>query len=426
MQKAKLPRREFLEKMFAGMAGASTLAAFVPIQSAFANQLSEVKIGANSFAEMRDEYLLSPQVTYFNHGSIGTMPKMVHEAHKGYLELCESNPWLYMWGGPWKEALASTRAKAAKFMGCDADEIAFTHNTTEGFNLLANGLPLGNGDEVVFSTLNHAGASQCWFHYAQTRGYLVNKFDFPIREVPGLSREDVVAIYAKNISENTRVLVFPHVDNLVGLRHPVRELAAMAHSKGVQYVAVDGAQAVGMIAVNVQELGVDFYATSPHKWLQAPKGTGLLYLRKKAQAQLSPMWVTWGQAKWKGTVRVFEDYGTRNLPEVLALGDAIDFQARLGPEATEKRRQTLWRHFYNAVDGNPGIAWRSPTSWDLATSIYTIEVEGKDSQDLFEKLYQSQGYVFRAFHAPQWNTLRISPNIYNTPEEIDRFVKLLG
>lgn len=135
---------------------------------------------------------------------------MVQDAHKGYLELCESNPWLYMWSEPWEKARAQTRTKAAAFLGCGDDEVAFTHNTTEGFNLLANGLPLGEGDEVVFSSLNHSGASQCWFHYAETKGFSVKRFEFPIREVADLSAEDIVEIYAKHISEKTRVLVFPH------------------------------------------------------------------------------------------------------------------------------------------------------------------------------------------------------------------------
>ena len=349
----------------------------------------------------------------------------MHEAHTEYLRLCESNPWYYMWSEPWEEARAKTREKVAAFLGVNASEIAFTHNTTEGFNLLANGLPLGKGDEVLFSTLNHSGASKCWFHYATSRGFSVKQFEFPIREVAGLSQADIVEIYARQISENTRVLVLPHIDNLVGLRHPVKELAAMARSKGVEFVAVDGAQSVGMISVNIAGLGVDFYAMSPHKWLQSPKGTGLLYIRKSVQSQLRPMWVTWGQKTWEGTVRIFEDYGTRNLAEVLTLGNALDFQQQLGIEKTEQRRNTLWRHFANAVEAAPNIAWQSPKNWELGASLFSIEVNGQSSKEIFRKLFPKHGFVFRAFDNPGWKTMRISPNIYNTESEIDRFVKLL-
>ena len=331
-----------------------------------------------------------------------------------------------MWGEPWQIAREHTRKKAAKYLGCSLDEVAFTHNTTEGFNLLASGLPLGDGDEVLFSSMNHSGASVCWQQYAESKSFAVNRFEFPIREVPNLTAEDIVEIYAQHISERTKVLVFPHIDNLVGVRHPVRALTDMARSNGVKYIAVDGAQAVGMIPVNMHELGVDFYATSPHKWVQSPKGTGLLYVRKAVQEELRPMWVTWGQQRWKDSARKFEDYGTRNLAAVLALGDAMDFHQQLGSEAKEKRLKALWQYFLQKAQASDGIIWRSPKSWDLACSLYTIEVKNKDSRALLDKFYKIHGVIFRAFHSQDWNTLRISPNFYNTEGEMERFFERLS
>ncbi|MCH8981856.1 aminotransferase class V-fold PLP-dependent enzyme, partial [candidate division KSB1 bacterium] len=295
-----------------------------------------------------------------------------------------------------------------------------------GFNLLASGLPLKAGDEVVFSSLNHAGAGQCWFHYAKEKGFSVKKFEFPIQEVPNLSRDDIVDIYARNISEKTRVVVFPHIDNLVGIRYPVKELAEMARKKGVQYIAVDGAQAVGMVDVNLQEMGIDFYAASPHKWLQAPKGTGLLYIRKELQPHLKPMWVTWGQERWKGSVRIFEDYGTRNLAATLTLGNAVDFQSKLNSKGAEQRRKELRDTFYQALKNNSKFIWRSPLDPDLATSLYTVELKETSSRALFKEMFEKHGYVFRPFESENWNAIRLSLNIFNTFEEIDRFNKLAG
>ncbi|MFQ5676805.1 MAG: aminotransferase class V-fold PLP-dependent enzyme, partial [bacterium] len=331
-----MDRREFLKKTKTGLAGVAALSTLSSIRAVFAEKLEELNLESDQkvdFANLREQYLLAPHIKYFNHGSIGTMPKMVHQAYRDYLAICETNPWLYMWSDPWEEARVKTREKVASFVGCGDDELVFTHNTTEGFNLLASGLPLKQGDEVVFTSLNHSGASVCWEHYANRHGFKVRRVDFPRNETPNLTAADVVAIYEKSLSEKTRVLVLPHIDNVVGIRHPVKEIATMAKEKGVQYVAVDGAQAIGMIPVNVGELGVDFYATSTHKWLQTPKGTGLLYMRKEVQSHVRPMWVTWGQNRWKGTVRIFEDYGTRNLAAVLTLGDAIDFKNKLGKEA---------------------------------------------------------------------------------------------
>ena len=144
---------------------------------------------------------------------------------------------------------------AAHLLRCDAGEITFTHNTTEAFNILAQGLPVGPGDEVVFSSLNHAGASQSWFHFAREKGFTVKRFQFPVLDVPNMSTADVLNVYDEQLGSSTRVLVLPHVDNIVGLRHPVRELANLARSRGVEFVAVDAAQTVGMLDVDVRELG---------------------------------------------------------------------------------------------------------------------------------------------------------------------------
>ena len=424
-----MKRRDFLKQASTGITAAAALTTLSSIQAVFANNLLRLEKQNNKddyFANLGSEYLLNPEITYFNHGSIGTIPRVIHEAHTGYLKLCESNPWLYMWGGPWAKALAETREKIAKFVGCSAGELAFTHNTTEGFNLLASGLPLKAGDEVVFSSLNHAGAGQCWFHYAKEKDFSVKKFEFPIQEVPNLSRDDIVDIYARNISEKTRVVVFPHIDNLVGIRYPVKELAEMARDKGVQYVAVDGAQAVGMVDVNLQEMGIDFYAASPHKWLQAPKGTGLLYIRKELQSHLKPMWVTWGQERWQGSVRIFEDYGTRNLAEVLTLGNAVDFQTKLNSKGAEQRRKELRDTFYQALKNNSKFIWRSPLDPDLATSLYTVELKETSSRALFKEMFEKHGYVFRPFESENWHAIRLSLNVFNTFEEIDRFNKLAG
>ena len=381
--------------------------------------------GAESNA-LRDRYLLDPEILYFNHASIGTIPRAVHQARARYLEACEANPWLYMWGGVWEEPREEVRAKTASYIGCFPAEVAITHNATEGFNLLAQGLPLGPGDEVLFSSLNHDGASICWHHHGESRGYSVHRFDFPILDVPSMTADDVLNLYDQQIGSNTRVLVFPHVDNIVGLRYPVAELTALARSRGVEFVAVDGAQSLGMIPLDMQSLGIDFYASSPHKWLQSPKGLGVLYVSEKVRDSLRPMWVTWGQQRWRGSARMFEDYGTRNLPEVITLGDAIDFQNQLGTAEKEARYRALWELALDIVDSTPQLTWRSPTSWSLAGSLYSIEVRGKDSGELFRELYGEVGAVFRAFNTQGLNASRVSPNVINTDAELERLLRAMA
>lgn len=419
-------RRSFLKRAALGAASLPLLEELGAARRLFADELAATADGGRrgAFESFRQAYSLDPGVTYLNHASIGTVPLLVQRARQRYLELCETNPWLYMWGGAWEESREEVRRKAAGVLGCEADEVAFPHNTTETFNLLAQGLPLGKGDEVLFSSLNHAGASECWRHHAERLGYGVRRFDWPLAEVPRLGAAEVLELYEREIRPETRVLVLPHLDNTLGLRHPVAEIAAMARDRGVRFVAVDGAQTVGMLDLDVAALGVDVYATSPHKWLQAPKGLGLTYVRREIQEELRPMWVTWGQERWRGSARVFEDYGTRNLPEVLALGDAIDFQDALGAGAKEEHYRDLWRHAHRQVEASPRLRWRSPETWDLAGSLYAVEVDGA-AGELAGRLFQDHGVVVRPFETPGLNTLRLSPNVANTPDELDRLFELL-
>ncbi len=429
MSSFSIERRNLVKTLAAGATAGSVLGLLNPVRRAFAEELDRIDLEnhtAGSFAQLRAEYMLDPNVTYLNHASIGTIPHAVFDARSRYLELCERNPWLYMWGGEWEQPREEVRAKAGEFIGCKASEITFTHNTTEAFSLLAHGLPLGAGDEVVFSSLNHDGASVGWFLNSAAKGYRVKRFQFPIADVPGMTKADVLNIYDEQISSNTRVLVFPHVDNIIGLRHPVRELAALARSRGVEFVAVDSAQTVGMLPVNVREMGVDVFATSPHKWLQAPKGLGLTYVSEKIRHMVRPMWVTWGQTRngWTDTGRIFEDYGTRNLAEVLTLGDAIDFQHRLSPSEREAHLRGLWEYTRRRAMEHPRADWRSSHSWELGGSLYAVEIRDRNVADLSRWMFQEHGFVFRPFRSQGLNTARISPIVFNTEEDIERFIEL--
>jgi selenocysteine lyase/cysteine desulfurase len=422
-------RREFLKRA-TGMLGAAAAAPLLDTNLALARSVQEVSSAVRSrgprLAErMREEYLLAPDVVYLNHASIGTIPRVVHEAHKAYLAMCESNPWLYMWGGVWEEPREAVRAKAAAALGVPANDVAITHNTTEGFNLLAQGLPLGPGDEVLFSSINHDGASVCFTHHAEARGYAVRRFPFPMDRVPGLSAADIVQLHADQIRPETRVLVFPHVDNIVGLRHPIAELASAAHERGVEFVAVDGAQTVGMLPIEAENSGVDFYAASPHKWVQSPKGLGLLYARPEKRTDLRALWVTWGQTRWEGSARIYEDYGTRNLPALLALGDALDYQAAIGLAAKEGR----YRHFFELLrertNATPGLAWSSPERWEMGAGLVAISIDGLSSTEFSTRMLE-HGFVFRPFRTQELNSVRISPNLATSEEELVAFFETAG
>jgi selenocysteine lyase/cysteine desulfurase len=410
----------------AGALAAPLLARAEALEAALDTTLSAVKVGGGAGVDvqaLKAQYLLSDELTYLNHASIGTVPRVVHEAHVAHLELCEAHPSLYVWGRVWRDVTEVTRRAAADLLRCVPDDLAITHSTTEGFNILAAGLPLGPGDEVLFSTLNHPGASVPWERMAAERGFTVRRFDFPLRDAPSLDDETVVGIHSAALSPATRVLVFPHVDNMVGLRHPMAALTTMAREAGVEFVAVDGAQSAGMIPVDLAASGVDAYAMSPHKWVQSPKGLGLFYARAGVRERIRPLWVRSGMSLGT-TARRFEDYSTRAWPAVVALGDALAFQASLGETEKDRRYRALRDRVLQRVEASRGLAWRSPRRWQSGSVIMAVEVLGREAPALGRTLLEDHGVVVRAF-GPPLNTLRISPNVGTSHEELDAALELL-
>ena len=356
-------RRGFLHAISAGSVGGAVLGRAQALDAAITGAIGGLHFRADDASAVRrlkEQYFLSRDLIYLNHASIGTAPRPVVDAHAGYLALCESHPSLYVWGSVWREVTERIRAQAAALLRCAADDLAITHNTTEGFNILAHGLPLGAGDEILFSSINHSGAAVPWDVLARDRGFSVRRFDFPVDRGAELTTEEVVALHVDAIRPETRVLVFPHVDNMIGLRHPLKEIAAAAKARGVEFVFVDGAQSVGMIPVDLSASDVDAYAMSPHKWLQSPKGLGLFYVSEALRPRLPRMWHKTAARGMDGTARDYEDYSTRAWPAVVALGDALDFQDALGEQEKNRRYESLWGRLLERVDAEPKLVWRSP------------------------------------------------------------------
>ena len=413
-------RRDFLKTLATGTS-ISALSALAPIDALFKEKLYE-KFTDKSLPT-RNDYSLDKKIKYLNHGSIGTIPKLVQETHHDYLTLCETNPWFYMWSGEWNEPIAEVRQEVAKYLNAEADEISFPHNTTEIYNLLALGLPLQKDDEVLFCNLNHAGASIPFHIHSKKRGYSVKVFDIPTDDLSSVTKKNILALYDEHINERTKLIVMPHIDNTFGLRHPVKEITALARSKGVEFISIDTAQSMGMIPIDVKELDIDVIGTSAHKWIQAPKGISVAYFNKRVQEQIDPMWVTWGQEQWKNSARKFEDYGTRNLPEVLTLGKALEFQNHIDESSRIKKLKSLRAHAIELTRANPNTIWRSPVDWELSGSLFVIELKNYTSSEFAEKAFTNHGFVFRPFD--NHSTIRISPNVFNTHEEIDKLFELI-
>ncbi len=396
--------------------------ALLAARSAFSAQLHDQEPSVPTASD----YLLDESVTYLNHASIGTIPRAVHRAHTDYLAACETNPWLHVWGDAWTEASARTYGLVGALLGAAPDQVALIRNATAAFGMAANGLPLGAGDEVLYSSLNHVGATASWQSASESRGFSVRRFHFPIDDPASLSTDDVTAAYLGAISDATRALVIPHVDNIFGLRHDVKAIAAGARERGVEWILVDAAQSVGMFDIDFKDLGVDVYATSAHKWLQAPKGTGVMALSKAAIAQMRPLVTTWGHERSEGTARLFTDFGTRDMAKLLTIGDAIEFHQRTN-EGREERLGRLREDLMGRVDSVAKFEWRSPRSYaDGGASVVAVGLKEGSARDVARALFEDHRIVVRGFTGPGMNHVRVSPNALNTEADIERLWSALG
>ena len=408
-------RRDFLKTLSLG-ASLAPMATLTQVNTWLNDEW--MAIDFNAFEDFRSQFMLSDEINYLNHASIGTIPKTIHKVHTEFLALCETNPWLHMWGGAWEEPREEVRRKAASFINAKPEEITISHNTTEVFNLLGMGLPLGPGDEVLFSNLNHPGASVPFDYHSKRKGYKVVNCEIPIGKIEQLSKDEIVDFHLRKVTPSTKLIVLPHIDNTVGLRTPINDIAAAARKKGVQWIAIDAAQTVGMIPVDVRELDIDVMATSAHKWIQAPKGVSVSYINEGMLDVLEPMWVTWGQNRWKETARRYEDYGTRNLAATLTMGASIDFQNNINQTERNKHLIKLRDFTMEVADKHPNAEWKSSRDWDLSGSLYAIGIKNEKASEFADRLFKDHGTIVRPFDAPELNSVRIAPNLMNTEEDV--------
>jgi selenocysteine lyase/cysteine desulfurase len=286
-----------------------------------------------------------------------------------------------------------------------------------GMGFLANGLDLAAGDEIVSTDQEHVGGICPWRLLAKRRGVVVK--ELPLE--PALtSPEAVVRLFAEAITPRTRVLMVSHITSSLGVRLPVRELAALAREHGALSI-IDGAQAVGQIRVDLRELDCDAYVASPHKWLLAPKGTGFLHVRREVQNRF---WTTLASTAWddrdKGAFR-FMQYGTGSVPVVHGLLAALRFVERLGIERIENWDAALTRRLRDGLSKIPAARLASPADPRLAAAITTFRIEGVTARALQDALWARRIRV-RSQGDPKG--VRLSAHLYVSPADIDTVLEV--
>ena len=403
--KSNYNRRNFLGNLSATTAAGLFANTIFPFSTASAqgNSLFHSK-------GSKGEYLFEEGITYLNSGTLGPCRRdTIQESIKEWEEL-ETLP-VKFYGKFGAEALAEkTRSIAAGFLGCDISEIMITSSTTNGMNAIAQGLRLKAGDRILTTDQEHGGGILGWEYFAKYYGAIIDTIIIP----PGENNADAILNNLKqNIKKETRLISVSHILSSTGLRMPVAEISSLARSKGVLCI-VDGAQAAGAIKVNVKELGCHAYATSGHKWLMGPKGTGLLYLSKDVQDIIRPM-------QFEQSYNTYNDgNGVVNLACILGLGKAIEYLESVGMIKVEEHNLALQNRLFNRLAKIPRLKLVSPTASPLASPMLAGIIPATIVRTEFSKmLFDKHKLSIRATHKQWFNGIRFCMHIFNTEKEVD-------
>ncbi len=415
-----LDRRRFLVAS-AGIGGALALSKslFAQLQNAPAS-LPDVGLYAQDpdayWAELRKQFLIPADEVYLNNGTVGSSPAPVLRAiFDGYTtteKLDEADPEDYpIWGyASWNEF----RDPLAQFVGCKRDEIALLRNATEGNSYIANGVDMKAGDEVLMTDQEHPGGEQPWQLKAKRYGIVVKKVTLP---KPVQNPEQLLNLFNEAITPRTRVMFFSHITTATGVVLPVKELSALARSRHI-LSAVDGAHVPGMMTLNVHDLGCDMYSASPHKWLQAPKGSGFLYVRDEVIDRLWNTIATEGWDEPKIRAERFQRIGSSNVPALWGLRASVQLANEIGMDRIEKRHRQLADYILGEMIKRGAESWTSPDA-TMRCAIATVNVPGLKRMELENWLWKSHKIRIRGGDPSK---LRLSTPYYLQKAEIDRFL----
>ncbi len=417
-------RRSLLKYSFSGITAAGLLSSGV--REDFLKKVEKTGFSLASDANDEDywelvksEFTMEKGLYYFNNASLGPCPKLVVDATNHFRALLDGFPSRYMWGG-WQKEKEEVRQKVATMFSADKEEIALIHNTTEGMNIVAHSIELGPGDEVILADHEHPSGTVPWQHWSEIRGFKIVRPKLPI--LPE-SKEDLVDVYRKAITPKTRVISMVHGTNTNGMILPVKEVSALAHQHGI-LVAVDAAQTAGTFKIDLHDLGCDFYSASGHKFMFSPKGMGVFYSRKESQKHLKPLIVSRAHFRDK-SIRRLENYNTRNYPELLGLGTAVDYYNLIGAEKREARMRELKRYFRAALEGNARYKLKTPASDELSCAIQNVEVVGRKVNEVKKKLFDEYMIDCRPMSGFGINGLRISLSVFTTKKDVDYLIEAL-
>ncbi|MFH1731441.1 MAG: aminotransferase class V-fold PLP-dependent enzyme [Planctomycetota bacterium] len=361
------------------------------------------------WAVVRRQFSVDPGVTHFNNAGHNPMPNCVADAVRREFDWANRNPVKAMQTiGPKIEV---ARRALAELFGCDPEEVALTRNCSESMEICQFGIDLRPGDEVLTTNAEYFRMLMTFRQRERRDGAVLKQFPIPvISEDPGA----LVALFEEHITPRTRMILMSHVIMMTGQIMPVREVVRMARSRGIP-VVVDGAQSFGHLAFTHADLDCDFFGTSLHKWLKAPCGSGMLFVRRDRIRDVWPLMAA--PEENDGDIRKFERIGTAPSTMPVGVAAAAAFYKTIGAERKEARLRYLRDRWATRLLRHERVELSTSLKREFSCGIGLIRIKGVDHDAL--------SVYLAAEHNIVTSGLRISPNIYTSADEIDRFCEIM-
>lgn len=367
---------------------------------------------------VQQAFTVDRSIIHLNNGTVSPAPLDIQNAAKRHLDIDNSTPTLTM-RRYFIPQLEEVRQRLAKMFGATAEEIAIVRNTTEGLQICQLGFDLKPGDEVLTTDQDYGSMVNTFKQRERRDGVKLRQFALP---VPAEDEDEIVRLFESNITPQTRLILMCHMINLTGQILPVKKVKQMADKYDVP-VIVDGAHTFAHLDFDRSDLECDYYATSLHKWLFAPRGTGILYVKKDKIDKLWPLLAA--PERLNNDIRKFEQFGTHSLANFLAIDEALTFHEGIGPKRKEARMKYLSDYWIDQIIDSDRVKLNTSRKSEFACGIVNVKIEGVNSRELADYLWNQHKIIVVAIMRNDFEGIRVSPSVYTTLEELDRFSDIL-
>lgn len=380
----------------------------------------EVARDESFWRAVQQSFSVSRTVINLNNAAVSSSPRVVTDAMAHHVWEQEKVP-PYTLFTTVPADVEPVRVALAKLFGADAEEVAITRNATDALDTVLLGVPLKPGDEVLTTTQDYWAMLDALEQRSLRDGIVVKKVKVP---TPPDSMDDLLQAFERGMSPRTRLVLVSHPVNLTGQMFPIKRLCEMAHARGAE-VVVDGAQSLGHVDLKQADLDCDYFGASLHKWLMAPKCTGMLYVKREKIAKVWPL-VPAPADNSKDDIRRFEAFGTRSSI-YLAVAEAVAFHNGVGAGRKEERLRYLTRYWVDRLKGRPNLRFHTSFEPGMSCGIATVDVVGVDSRALRDYLWaRHRIVVFNvARRTSEYQGIRVSPSLHTTLQELDRFCDVI-